>query len=339
MHNTMLNHLTDNYNKDPNSNIGKLFSVIGGEMEEFQESLNLIHFWRDIDNAVGITLDRIGGNVLEYRGGKTDDEYRNYIKIRIVANLSQGDIETLNTVASFLLEDNFLGFEETWHIEDYDDVAGLFGEVSINTVKIPSILDKVRAGGVRIYWERVSLMGGFNLWDDSYSYPVFYKDCGWFSGLKWYKEYLLQTINMENDTYDYKVAYYVNEKKTSYINMGSFLMPGNSYDFIKKFQSTGELETIPKGTSIYSKKLNLKEDNYNYGIFYDVNEKFFMNMTMGELGTIESTYEYPKRFESAGELEPLSKATSTLSGRIFSYEESYLFPKYFNTCGEFYASK
>lgn len=111
----MLKRLPDVYNKDLDSNIGKLFQIVAGEYEEIKKVFESIQNYRDIDQAKGIPLDRIGRNVLESRGDKKDQDYRNFIKTKIRANLSAGDIETLNDVYPVLLGDNFIEVSEAWN--------------------------------------------------------------------------------------------------------------------------------------------------------------------------------------------------------------------------------
>lgn len=151
----MLNRLTDNYSKDPNSNISKLFQIIANEVEEFQLTLNDIKDYRNIDKAIGKALDGLGKNVLEYRNTENDEIYRDYIKIKIISNLSQGDINTINEVAAFLLKDKYIGSEETWNNPMYEDLAGVVIRMFPNYTHIPVALNRVRAGGVKLYFETV----------------------------------------------------------------------------------------------------------------------------------------------------------------------------------------
>lgn len=151
----MLNRLTDNYSKDPNSNISKLFQIIANEVKEFQLTLNDIKDYRNIDKAIGKALDGLGKNVLEYRNTENDEIYRDYIKIKIISNLSQGDINTINEVAAFLLKDKFIQSEETWNNPLYEDLAGVVIRMKPNYTHIPVALNRVRAGGVKLYFETV----------------------------------------------------------------------------------------------------------------------------------------------------------------------------------------
>lgn len=113
-------HLTDNYRKDKDSNNYKLLDLGHQEHKEIMRILRLVEAWRDMDNAEGFTLDKIGKNVLELRGGRNDHEYRKAIKIKIRGNLSAGTIEDLNDIAAILFDEHFMSVSEAWHQKSYD---------------------------------------------------------------------------------------------------------------------------------------------------------------------------------------------------------------------------
>lgn len=115
----LVKRLTSNYRRDPTSNIGKLLSVIDLEIASIKAVFEKIELYRRIDNATGVTLDNIGKNVLQERGAMDDVTYRLYLKTKIRANLSGGQIETLNDVLSVLLGDNFLFIREVWNDPTY----------------------------------------------------------------------------------------------------------------------------------------------------------------------------------------------------------------------------
>lgn len=117
-------HLTDNYKKYRNN--AKLLGLSDDGLNELLYVFRMIGRYRDIDTAKGVTLDRIGKNVSEQRRTKDDEEYRKFIRTRIMVNRSAGDIEALNDIAESLLGDSFLGFRETWNIDRYkNEPAGL----------------------------------------------------------------------------------------------------------------------------------------------------------------------------------------------------------------------
>jgi hypothetical protein len=153
-------HLTDNYKKDENSNNYKLLDLGHQEHTEIMQNLRLIELWRDIDNAEGFTLDKIGKNVLELREGRADPEYRKAIKIKIRGNLSAGTVEDFNIIGAILFGDSFEGVTETWQLEQYAfEPAGIVLFIKDMTIQqteefhyFRNILESIKAGGVRLFW-------------------------------------------------------------------------------------------------------------------------------------------------------------------------------------------
>lgn len=97
----MLDGLTSAYNKNPESNIGKLFSLFAWGYERIYDSTRRILNYRDIDQASGDTLDRWGKNVGVAREGLPDNVYRIYIKTKLSSIISGGDIDTvINSAAT-----------------------------------------------------------------------------------------------------------------------------------------------------------------------------------------------------------------------------------------------
>lgn len=99
----LLEKLTDNYNKDPKSVLGKLLKIFADELTEVRNTLKKTKEWRDVDNAEGYGLDRIGFNVRQFRGMAPDEIYRVLIKSRIARNRSDGSINTIIQVLSMAL--------------------------------------------------------------------------------------------------------------------------------------------------------------------------------------------------------------------------------------------
>lgn len=110
----MLNALTSAYSRKDYDNllraspvetlIGKLFSVLAWGLNTVQEQAELIRLWDDIDNARGSVLDRYGANFGVKRFGATDNFYRLAIKVKLLAQLSGGDINTVLDAAASLFE-------------------------------------------------------------------------------------------------------------------------------------------------------------------------------------------------------------------------------------------
>ena len=117
-----IRRLTDNYKKNPDSNIGKLFEVIDRELEELKKALETTGEYRAIDLATGVTLDNIGKNVLLERDGMDDITYRLFLKTKIRSNLSGGQIETINEIMQVILGDEYyLGLKEVFNDSSYSN--------------------------------------------------------------------------------------------------------------------------------------------------------------------------------------------------------------------------
>ena len=78
----MLDMLTSAYNREENGNIGKLFRLYSECVEDADQALETVRKWRDVDQAEGTTLDRIGLTLGVPRGASDDAYYRLRIKIR-----------------------------------------------------------------------------------------------------------------------------------------------------------------------------------------------------------------------------------------------------------------
>ena len=122
----LVKRLTDNYKKNPESNIGKLLSIIDFELDRLKDTYKTIDSYRAIDNATGATLDNIGKNVLQERGGMDDATYRLFLKVKIRSNLSGGQIETINDIMTTVLGDNYLGLREVWDNSTYSNEPAAF---------------------------------------------------------------------------------------------------------------------------------------------------------------------------------------------------------------------
>lgn len=108
----MLEYLTGAYTREdirnekhglaPTTNIGKLFGTLAWGLEIIHENADRIRLWDDLDNAQGKVLDRYGYNFGVRREGADDTFYRLLIKVKMIAMLSGGDIDTIITAASNL---------------------------------------------------------------------------------------------------------------------------------------------------------------------------------------------------------------------------------------------
>ena len=108
----MLEYLTGAYNRSDirndrhslpmDTNIGRLFGTLSWGLELVHEHTDRMLLWDDIDNARGAVLDRYGANFGVARNGANDVFYRLLIKVKMIAMLSGGDIDTIITAAASL---------------------------------------------------------------------------------------------------------------------------------------------------------------------------------------------------------------------------------------------
>lgn len=98
----------------PETNVGRLFAIFAWMVEFLHSSLDTMRLWNDIDTVEGKVLDRFGANVGVAREGTNDAIYRIMIRIKIIAQLSGGDINTVirSTASLFNIEPSDVFFEE-----------------------------------------------------------------------------------------------------------------------------------------------------------------------------------------------------------------------------------
>ena len=110
----MLEYLTSGYNREDirnskhslplKTNIGKLFGTLSWGLELIHDSAERMVLWDNLDNARGAVLDRYGANFGVERNGATDAFYRLLIKVKMIALLSGGDIDTIIKAAANLFD-------------------------------------------------------------------------------------------------------------------------------------------------------------------------------------------------------------------------------------------
>lgn len=152
----LINRLTDAYNKEPESNVNKLMQIAALHIQENEDVLNQIAAYRDIDQADGAVLDKIGGNFQQTRGKASDDVYRVLIKSRIRRNLSSGSInDIIGFLAEVLMIDKSqVNVTELWsqgqnaslHVDVPSDAISKTG---FTFSQFGQLVNKVVAGGIK----------------------------------------------------------------------------------------------------------------------------------------------------------------------------------------------
>lgn len=108
----MLEMLTSAYNRSdlqnlkednpPETNIGKLFSLSGWGFDILKEQTDKVKLWNRLDKMRGVSLDNFGRNYGVARGEASDEMYRVMIKVKILAMLAAGNLDTIILSAASL---------------------------------------------------------------------------------------------------------------------------------------------------------------------------------------------------------------------------------------------
>lgn len=133
----------------------KVYYAIFDDRAKMRQAIWEVEQSRDIDKAYGKTLDKFGENVGQFRLDEDDDLYRQLIKVRIIANLSLGNIPTINKVLSVLTKDVYLGLKEVWDKEEYrNEPSKIVIELGSSAKKFPfEIVEVIKSAGVRVLAE------------------------------------------------------------------------------------------------------------------------------------------------------------------------------------------
>lgn len=161
---TMLDLLTGAYvrtdmqnaleDKDPVTNIGKLFDTFGYGLEIIRENADRVRLWDNLENAKGEVLDRYGLNFGVKREGASDSFYRLMIQVKMISILSGGDIDTLIGAAASLygVDPSGVELEEIFpaKINIYLTESDLTAEQVDNISVVEVLLKRIAAAGIQL---------------------------------------------------------------------------------------------------------------------------------------------------------------------------------------------
>lgn len=160
----MLDMLTDPYthrdlqnvrkNRKLETNIGKLFSLLADGFEVIHKNAELVRLWDDLENAEGAVLDRYGANFGVQRGAASDALYRILIRVKMLAQLSGGDGDTVIRAAGELLGVQFSDIE----LQDvYPAKVALYVDQSLLSEERLALIDQIAVALKRILTAGVGL--------------------------------------------------------------------------------------------------------------------------------------------------------------------------------------
>lgn len=168
----MLRMLTSAYNRtdmetleageSPTTNIGKLFYLAGWGFDLLKDQTERVRLWDDLDAMKGATLNRYGADFGVARGESSDEIYRIMIKVKIIAMLAAGNLDTVIVSAAslFNVDPAVVKAEEIYpsKIYLYIDEDKLDEERKNVAPVIVGLMSRIKSAGVglRIFYRTYS---------------------------------------------------------------------------------------------------------------------------------------------------------------------------------------
>lgn len=94
------------YDRNEQGELVKLFKIYADVFDDLKRVVHQLETLRIIDQQSGEVLDQIGKIVKEPRRELKDVEYRNYLKVAILRNISNGSLPTLSELMSVIVGKN-----------------------------------------------------------------------------------------------------------------------------------------------------------------------------------------------------------------------------------------
>ncbi|MGE7621683.1 hypothetical protein ACQKMD_01150 [Viridibacillus sp. NPDC096237] len=179
----MLSMITDALEKNPNSNIGKIFSVFASQYTDAQDTLKCMEEWTDIEKAQGKVLDEIGDEINQARGTASDGKYRLLIRAKRARALSDGTVNKIIEALAFTLNVNAkeIKVQPLWN--GVEPAAIMIESIpleklvtaGINTAQFEEVIEDVVAAGVAVYLSATGSTDWLCLSGSAYTFPVNYR--------------------------------------------------------------------------------------------------------------------------------------------------------------------
>ena len=128
--------------------IEDFLSALLDQVQEIETAAWDLYIARTLEAAEGALLDQLGAKVGEERRGRTDDQYRRFIGVRILSNRSDGQIEQLYSILRQIFGGAFVGW-----IDEHDPASMELQIQQPLTVDTPSseidlVLGRSKGAGV-----------------------------------------------------------------------------------------------------------------------------------------------------------------------------------------------
>lgn len=151
----LLNELPAALSNDPGSNNAKLLSVLADDMVDMQDLIDQVNLWRDIMNAKGGWLDKIGTDWGVARNGFDDDFYRFMIRTKQLQRQVDGSYNSIIKLIAESLGANYSEINVTLVKDESQaiQVTNIPAKYIDSQRKEAMVLDRVRSSvvaGVRV---------------------------------------------------------------------------------------------------------------------------------------------------------------------------------------------
>lgn len=121
----------------------RLAELPDAQLEEIEANIRKMADQFDIDNAVGVELDRIGKILCESRNGNTDRIYRIYLKLKTMLNTADGTVEDIIRFVKF-----FFSSETVHLVPNYPAGLRILHDGFNDTVDFNRIIKQIVGAGV-----------------------------------------------------------------------------------------------------------------------------------------------------------------------------------------------
>ena len=151
--------------------------IVSEELDDIKIVYKRIEDWQDLQQAEGVALDKIGQDLLQFRGEVNDDVYRVLIASRIARNKATGTYNNMIEVLSLALnvdpteiviEEGIAGEPQT--ITLIQIPLTTLAEIGMTINQLGRIVAKLTAAGIGVKY--VEFFGTFEYFGDALGFDI-----------------------------------------------------------------------------------------------------------------------------------------------------------------------
>ena len=129
-----------------NTNLQNYIIPFAQQWQDLEDALQDFYNCRDIDGVTGVLLDIAGEMVGESRNGRSDEDYRAAIKLKIILNVSNGEPETLVQSLRIFVNATSITYVEKWPAK----VGLTFASTVLPLAGLREKIEQIAPAGVKI---------------------------------------------------------------------------------------------------------------------------------------------------------------------------------------------